>query len=163
MLDIEVILRAFADHRVAFVLVGGVAAQLAGSPLTTEDVDLTPADELHNLARAAAALSSLGAQWRVPGLREGFPPPAPLSADDLRGRMSLAFVTRHGFVDIVLRHSDGASYAHLVGDARTLTIYGLEVAVAGVDAIISAKEAAGRDKDARALPFLYELQRRHGS
>lgn len=107
----------------AFVLVGGVAAQLNGSPLTTEDVDLTPDQDAANLQRCAQALNALGAQWRVPGLTQG-----QLHGAGRRGR----------------------------GRDRLRN----PIAIASVDAIISAKEAAGRDKDARALPFLYDLQGR---
>lgn len=160
LLDVEAVLRAFAEHEVEFVLVGGVAGLLAGSPLPTEDVDLTPAGDRANLGRCAVALNALGAQWRVPGLREGLPPPAPITGDDLVGKMSAAFVTHHGFLDLVLTHSDGARYVDLTTDAVAVTVYGLTVRRASLDALISAKEAAGRDKDARALPFLHELRRR---
>lgn len=66
-------------------------------------------------------------------------------------------------MDLVLRHSDGAGYAQLIETAGTVTVYGLEVAVASVEAMISSREAAGRAKDHRALPFLYELMRRRGA
>lgn len=160
LLDIEAVLRALADHDVQYVLVGGLAAQLAGSPLTTEDIDLTPSTDPGNLARCAAALNALGAQWRVPGLTEGFPPPRPLDGGDLEGKLSLSFVTRQGFVDLVLTHSDGAQYADLQPDAVAVTVYGITLSRASLDALISAKAAADRDKDRRALPFLEELRRR---
>ena len=160
LLDIEVILQAFADHGVDFVLVGGVAAQLHGSPLTTEDVDLTPSADAANLQRCAAALTALGSQWRVPGLTEGFPPPVPLRGADIGHQTSASFVTRSGFIDVVIRHSDGAGYADLQPRATTEVVYGITLAIAGLDAIISAKEAAGRDKDERALPILHELRAR---
>lgn len=160
LLNIEAILRAFADRDVKFVLVGGVAAQLNGSPLTTEDVDLTPEDDPANLTRCAQALNSLGAQWRVPGLTEGFPPPAPLAGADIGQKVSASFVTRSGFIDIVVRHSDGADYSKLIPGAMAQTVYGITLAVASIEALISAKEAAGRDKDERALPFLHDLQAR---
>lgn len=160
LLDVGTVLRTFAEHHAAYVLVGGIAAQLAGSPLSTEDIDLTPATDPDNLNRCAAALNALGAQWRVPGLTEGFPPPVPLTGEDLAGKMSAAFVTRHGFLDLVLTHSNGARYPDLVLDAVPVTVYDLVVNRASLDAMIAAKKAAGRSKDVHALPFLQELRRR---
>ncbi|CAN5266462.1 hypothetical protein BH23ACT9_BH23ACT9_14540 [soil metagenome] len=162
LLDVERILRALTDNDVAYVVCGGIAAQLAGSPLTTEDLDFTPADDPDNLDRCAAALNALGAQWRVPGLLEGFPPPAPLAGPVLAGKMSLAFVTTAGFLDLVLIHSDGARYGDMAADAAPVNLYGISVQIASLASIISAKQAAGRDKDVRALPFLHELHRRRG-
>jgi hypothetical protein len=160
LLDIRRILDVLAVHDVDFVVVGGIAAVLAGSPLATEDFDLTPAAEMDNLERLAAALNDLGAQWRVPGLDEGFPPPQPLSAAVLTGMQSAAFVTRAGLVDVVLRHSDGAGHREVAADASSQTVHGHPVRVASLDRLISSKTAADRDKDRRALPLLRELRRR---
>lgn len=160
LLDVASILQVLEDRRVAYVLVGGIAGQLAGSPLTTEDLDLTSAADADNLDRCAAALRDLGAQWRVPGLTEGFPPPTPLTGADLAGKMSLEFVTRHGFLDLVLTHSDGSRYQDLSPDAVDVALYGHNVARASLPSLIASKSAAGRDKDVRALPFLHELLRR---
>lgn len=159
-LDVRRILSALAVHDVRYVLVGGMAAVLHGTPLPTEDVDVTPEPSSGNLARLAVALEQLGAQWRVQGLAEGFPPVRPLSADDLYGKLSASFVTPVGFLDVVMVHSDGARYEALVVDSEPFQVFGLEVAVAALAAIRSAKRAAGRCRDLRALPFLDELIRR---
>lgn len=159
-LDIAALLGALVRHDVRFVLVGGIAAVLHGSPLPTEDVDVTPDRDPGNLERLAEALRDLGAQWRVEGLAQGFPPVRPWSGADLEGKLSLAFVTPAGFLDVVLVHSDGARYEELEAAATRQQVYGLTVSVAALDAIRSAKQAASRPKDQRALPFLDELARR---
>lgn len=163
LLDIERVLRTLVRHGVRFVLVGGVASLLHGSPLPTEDVDVTPERSADNLAALAAALRDLGAQWCVEGLDAGFPPVRPIAGADLEGKLSAALVTPAGFVDVVLVHSDGARFEQLVADAVVYELYGLAVPVASLDAIIASKQAAARPKDARALPFLDELRRRRAS
>ena len=69
------ILRTFTDHGVEFVLIGGVAAVLHGSPLATFDLDLVPARERQNLDRLSTALTALDAKIRTrpgePGLAFG--------------------------------------------------------------------------------------------
>jgi hypothetical protein len=48
-------------HRVLFVVVGGLAADLHGSPLPIVDVDICRSREAANLDRLAAALAELDA------------------------------------------------------------------------------------------------------
>ncbi len=55
----ERILRALAEHDVAYVLIGGLAVQTHGHVRTTIDADLIPAPDPANLERLAAALRSL--------------------------------------------------------------------------------------------------------
>ena len=63
-LDVEAILGALDRHRVEYVLIGGLAARIHGSPFLTEDLDITPALDRENLARLATALQELGARLR---------------------------------------------------------------------------------------------------
>ena len=64
--DPEEIIRVLARHGVRYVLVGGVAARLHGSPTLTEDVDVTPERSADNLGRLAAALGDLSARLAYP-------------------------------------------------------------------------------------------------
>src|SRR5437899_2916713 len=66
-------LRILADHAVDYVLIGGLAATLHGSPLRTGNVDICPARERENLGRLAAALRAMDAKIRSPDAPEGLP------------------------------------------------------------------------------------------
>ena len=55
------ILKVLAEHGVRYVLVGGIAATLRGSPSMTYDIDVAPELSSDNLERLAAALRDLGA------------------------------------------------------------------------------------------------------
>ena len=57
-------LRTLLDHDVRFVLIGGFAGALRGSPVITGDVDICCAREDANLERLAEALRALGAHLR---------------------------------------------------------------------------------------------------
>ncbi len=50
-------LDVLARHGVEFVVVGGVAAVLAGAPISTFDLDIVPARSPANLARLLSALT----------------------------------------------------------------------------------------------------------
>ena len=66
----EEILAALERHDVRYVLIGGLAATLRGSPYPTGDVNITPASDRANLGRLAAALRALEAKLRVEGRDE---------------------------------------------------------------------------------------------
>ena len=53
--DPVAILEALTQRGVRFVVIGGIAALSHGSPLPTEDVDITPERDDENLERLAAA------------------------------------------------------------------------------------------------------------
>src|SRR5438067_636521 len=58
------ILRALERNGVRYVLIGAAAARVAGAPVVTEDIDVTPATDRANLDRLAIALRELGANLR---------------------------------------------------------------------------------------------------
>ncbi len=62
MFDPHRICEVLNDEDVDFVLIGGLAAVLHGSPLPTIDVDLVPERSDENLERLATALNRLGAK-----------------------------------------------------------------------------------------------------
>jgi hypothetical protein len=55
------ILKVLTQHRVDFIVVGGVSAVLNGAPVTKSDLAVVHARNLDNIARGLAAL------WIVPG------------------------------------------------------------------------------------------------
>src|SRR6266508_392331 len=82
-------LRALVERGVRFVLIGGYAAALRGSPMITGDVDICHARDRENLARLAAALQGLRARLR------GGPPDVPflLEAPTLEAGDHFTFAT----------------------------------------------------------------------
>jgi hypothetical protein len=75
--DFEALLRALHDGGVEFVVVGGFAATLHGSPRLTRDLDVVYRRSPENMERLASALSGL-----EPYLR-GAPPGLPFRWDPL--------------------------------------------------------------------------------
>jgi hypothetical protein len=157
-LDIEALLSTLDRHGVKFVLIGGVAARLHGSPLLTEDVDVTPAPSRENLGRLAAALRELDAKLRVAGAPE--PIDFPLDERSFDSFTAMMLVTRHGYLDVCLRPDGTRGYAELAENAETYDVFGLKIEVASLEDIIRSKQAAGRNKDLQALPTLRALRER---
>lgn len=163
-LQAEEIFACLDRHEVRYVLIGGLAAVLHGSPLATFDADICPDRETQNLRRLAAALEEIDARIRTPDSPRGVP--FPREAAFLEGVQLLNLVTRFGDLDLSFSPSGTGGFADLAGNAAEMTIRGLRVRVASLEDVIRSKEAADRPKDRRALPVLRqvlaELRKRRG-
>ncbi len=156
-LDPAGIIAALERHRVRYVIIGGVAAQLHGSPAPTRGLDLTPERSAPNLARLAAALASVEAQEWVPGF--GYPLQLPMDRRRLAADRVLLTQTRYGRVDVVPSpHGVPAGYDELEPRARRVSAYGAELPVAGLDDLVRSHSAASRAKDKLALARLIDLR-----
>ena len=155
--DAAAIFATLDRHRVAYVVIGGMAAAMWGADLPrTTDADIVPAADTDNLPRLAAALEELGARLRVPGQPDGLP--APLDAEVLAGRSILTLVTDHGPLDLTFQPDGTGGYDDLVRRATRRTVGDHpSVPVADLADVINSKEAAGRAKDLIALPALRRL------
>ncbi len=149
------ILAALERHAVRYVIVGGIAAQIAGAPIVTRDLDVTPARDLENLARLSAALGEIEARIVL----EDAPPDIDISldADTIAAFSSLATSTPYGRLDIVLLPTGTRGYEDLARAATPeLVTEGLVVSVAALADVVRSKAAAGRVKDHAQLPILRE-------
>ncbi len=142
-------------HGVQYVLIGGLAAVLHGSPLPTVDADICPSPAPENLQRLALALHELDARIRTPDTPGGvaFPHDAPF----LSGVQMLNLITRAGDLDLSFTPAGTAGYADLSAHAARMVVVGVPVTVAALEDVIRSKEAANRPKDLRALPMLRQL------
>ncbi len=156
----QAILTTLEQHEVRYVVIGGAGAQTHGWQEMTDDLDLTPARDRHNLGRLAVALTELGARFRVDEQRypDGFDPPGGLDARTFDGPMSLAFTTRHGDLDVAIIPDGTDGYDDLIRNAtvRTVAQTTVAVSVAAFEDIERSKRAAGREKDLDQLPRMRE-------
>ena len=155
VLRAEEIFACLDRHGVAYVLIGGLAAVLHGSPLPTIDADICPLRDEENLRRLAAALEELDARVRTAETAGGVP--FPRDATFLSRVTLLNLVTLAGDLDLSFTPAGTAGYADLATHAEVVPIYGVPVLVASLEDVIRSKEAANRPKDLRALPTLRQL------
>lgn len=147
------ILRVLERHRVRYVLIGAAAARVAGAPVVTEDLDVTPALDRANLKRLATALRELDARLRSATEPEGVP--FPVEPELLTPAEIWTLTTSAGYLDVCLRPSGTGGYDDLRREASSeLLAPDLTVSVASLRDVIRSKEAAGRDKDLAQLPLL---------
>lgn len=151
----ERILGVLRDHAVRFVLVGGFAAVVHGSPYVTFDVDVVPQRTDENLRRLSDALKVMHARVWTSADPKGLP--FEHDGSSIGGSKVWNLVTDYGRLDITFEPSGTHGYEDLDRDAIRLTILGVEVDVASLADIVRSKEAAGREKDRLVLPVLRRL------
>lgn len=153
------IIAALERHGVRYVVIGGLAATLHGSPVMTTDADICPARERDNLERLAHALVELRARIRTPDVPEGLA----FACDATflsRIEVALNLSTRFGDLDLSVLPSGTTGFEDLQQHAVTMSLMGRPVAVASLADVIRSKEAANRAKDQAALPALRLLLQR---
>lgn len=147
-------LGALSAAGVRFVVVGALAARLAGAPVVTADLDVCPAEEPENLARLAGVLVEMEAEVRgAPGVR------VPGDGRPLATSQVWNLSTRHGDLDLILRPAGTDGFAELAATAVRVDLGGLQVLVASLCDVVRSKRAAGRPRDLGQLPLLEETLR----
>jgi hypothetical protein len=149
ILDASEIFRTLAEHRVDYVLIGGIAVQTHGHVRMTNDADLIPSPEPANLARLADALNALGARVLNPGHEKDT-----IDANMLPRATIWQFTTRAGGIDVMHEVPGGREFAELRDDALEVQLGEITVPVTGLEDLIRMKEARGRKVDLEDIAAL---------
>jgi hypothetical protein len=149
------LLRLLTAAGVDFVVIGGIAVILLGSPRNTKDLDITFATNQSNLDVLGEVLVGLNARLR--GIEE----PLPFVPDGrmLRNISLLTLVTDAGWLDLLVEPPGGPPYAELRARATDVDIGGTTVHVADIDDLIAMKKVAGRLRDLADIEELEEIKR----
>ncbi|TMD63941.1 MAG: hypothetical protein E6I84_14685 [Chloroflexi bacterium] len=128
------LLKALVRSGVDFIVVGGMAATMHGSPVATTDVDIVPRRERANLQRLSDAL------------------------DGLEARVYVSRDESHRFAHDGSSLGDAAVWNLATRWAGVIDLDGVPIRIAALDDVIRSKAAANRDKDRATLPLLRRLQ-----
>jgi predicted nucleotidyltransferase len=140
---------------VEFIVIGGQADYLFGSPRVTYDVDLCYRRTRANLERLAAALKEI-----KPTLR-GAPPDLPIVLDVQAFFLgsNYTFDTDFGELDLLGWVEPLGDYEALARHAEVYRVGDLELKVIGLDDLIRVREHIGRTKDRDSLYQLLAIKR----
>jgi hypothetical protein len=150
------LLATLAEHRVRYVLIGGLAAVLHGSAMATVDADICPDPAPDNLERLCAALRAMHARIRTPDDDDGVE--FRCEPGLLVTMQMLNLRTDFGDFDLSFRPAGFSGFVDLAKNAVDVPIAGVAVPVASLNDVIHSKESANRPKDQAALPQLYALR-----
>ena len=154
--QVEAIVSVLDRHKVDYVMIGGIAAELHGAKIARSlDLDVTPAASPANRERIACAPAELHATLRVPG---GVPDGVEihLDADWLERVTTATFNTNHGPFDLAYRPDRTDGYDDLVRSEVIFRVGAVDARLASLEDIVRPKTAAGRTKDELTLPALID-------
>jgi transcriptional regulator with XRE-family HTH domain len=144
----------FAARGVEFIVIGGFAAALRGSPMITEDLDICLADSEANRWRVSDALADLGAR-----VRDELTPSVVIE-EALRVGDRCSFETRAGTVDVIAKPRATNGYVDLVAGADRLDTGDGFVLVPSLDDLVRMKVDGFRPQDWIALHYLRAVRKR---
>jgi predicted nucleotidyltransferase len=141
----------FQRFGVEFLIIGGQAEVIFGSPRVTYDVDLCYRRTAENLQRLADALQPLNVRLR------NAPPDLPFQIDarSLALGSNFTFNTDIDDLDLIGSVEPIGDYDALLENAETWEVAGMQVKTIGLDDLIRVKEHIARQKDSDAL---YQLR-----
>ncbi|HYC61819.1 MAG TPA: hypothetical protein VEK79_19865 [Thermoanaerobaculia bacterium] len=153
--DPHLALRTFNAHDVRFLVIGGFAGALLGSPSFTYELDICYERSVSNHEALATASRELHATLR--GAPAGLP--FPLDAKTIAMGDSFTFDTIAGSIDCLGTPSGTHGYRDLIVSAKEMDLgEGLRVMVASVDDLMRMKRSAGRAKDVAELAILAAIK-----
>jgi hypothetical protein len=157
--DFSALLVALHDAYVEFLVVGGLAAVLNGTPVHTYDVDVVHRRTLENVDRLLPVLDSLEAVYRIQPERRLRPgKPALLST----GHQNL--LTKYGPLDLLGTIGNDLGYEELLPrSAEMLIADGVRVRILNLETLIEVKEQLNGEKDRAMLPILRHTLERNKS
>jgi hypothetical protein len=148
------LLRVLHEHRVDFVVIGGVAVAAHGYVRATKDVDIIPEPSRANLERLLAALAALDARQDAGDFRPE-ELPVQLDLEGLTQGGNWFLITCYGRLDLMQAVEGARNYETL----REGALVKGGIAYVGVDDLIAMKHAAGRDLDRVDIRALEEARR----
>ncbi len=139
---------------VRFVVIGGIAGRLWGSPSVTNDLDICYARDEENLRALGATLVALHARLRGAPRDVRFV----VDARTLAGGSSFTFVTDAGNLDCLAEPVGTRGFDDLAQAAERVDLDGFSVLVVSLDDLIRMKRSSGRAKDRIELEVLGALR-----
>ena len=149
MQHLNQLLARLINAEVEFVLVGGLAAAIHGSSLTTRDVDVCCSFSEVNLLRLQTALSTLHPVHRMrPDL------PLDLSPEQSIGLKNLYIKTDLGILDCLSEVLGVGDYEEVASHTVSLELPIGTLRLLDIDTLIRAKAAMGRPHDLITIQHL---------
>ncbi len=148
------LLTRLKEHEVDFVIIGGVCGVLHGVPLVTFDLDVCCPFTHDSLRRIEASVKDLHPYHRLAANKLPFK-----LTEDIASRLkNLYLQTDLGKLDCLGEVAGLGNFLEVMkNSASHKTSYG-EFRVLTLDALIAAKEAAGRERDLAAVRLLRAIR-----
>jgi predicted nucleotidyltransferase len=147
---LDLLLQHLLTTDVEFVVVGGFGAVVHGSSLVTQDLDVCVSMTPEVIEKLRTAFRELHPMHRISSPRRSFlDTPAPGTVVK-----NLYLQTDLGQLDVLGEILGVGDFSQVVRSSIVVEMFGHDVRVIELEALIRAKEALGRDKDLLAVKEL---------
>jgi len=155
--NLKALLKRLLDHDVDFVLAGGLACVVHGSPLVTQDVDICVFFDDLQIAKLREALKDLEPRFRMnPNFKPSFLD-HPKRSDELK---NIYLETNLGILDMLSELQPIGDFQTVKRRAVTIRLYDHDCKVVSLEDLIRIKELMSRPKDKETLLHLREILRK---
>jgi len=152
--NLKELLKRLLEHEIDFVLVGGFAAVVHGSPLVTQDLDICIAINEEQVGKLRAALQDLDPVHRM---NPGFQPSFLSYPESLHGLKNIYLKTGFGILDAMSELKPIGDFSRIKSKAISISLYGFKCQVISLEDLITIKETMTRPKDKETLLYLKEI------
>ena len=152
-MSIQSLLVGLADADVSFVVVGGVAGAIHGSPFVTNDLDVcydTGRANVGKVVRLVKKWSAYPRGWE-PGL------PFAVDARTFTTTPVMTLRTSEGDLDLLDRVDGVGAFQDAFESSEEVTAFSIRFRVLTLDALIRARRASARPKDLAQIQTLEAL------
>ena len=152
-MSIQSLLVGLADADVSFVVVGGVAGAIHGSPFVTNDLDVCYDTGRANVGKVVRLLKKWNAYPRggEPGL------PFVVDARTFTTTPVMTLRTSEGDLDLLARVDGVGAFQDAFESSEEVTAFFIRFRVLTLDALIRARRASARPKDLAQIQTLEAL------
>jgi len=152
--DLSALLEGLVEADIKFILVGGLAAVVQGSPVTTMDVDIVHNQSSENIGKLFKFLKAIDAIYRRPNNKVIEP-----REEELSEIGHALFTTRLGPLDVLAVIEEGKTYEDLLEYTVEIEFRGHTIRVLDLKMLIQLKRTSNNPKDKQRLPVLEETLR----
>ena len=155
--NLKLLLERLLKYEVDFVLAGGLACVVHGSPLVTQDIDICISINETEVGKLREALKDLSPKHRM---NPSYKPSFLEYPKDLKGVNNIYLETDLGVLDILSELNPIGNFEKVKQNAITISLYGHPCKVACLEDLIKIKETMTRPKDKETLLHLKEVLRK---
>jgi hypothetical protein len=148
------LLEGLSEAGIEFIVVGGLAAVIQGTPLTTMDLDIVHHQTDENIKKLFGFLKQIDAHYRRPDDKIIEPDEQSLGA---KGHVLLS--TNIGPLDVSAFIENGYSYQDILPNSVEIEFRGHKIWVLKLETLIEWKRHSRDSKDLYRLPILEETLR----
>lgn len=155
--NLKSLLETLLKNEVDFVLAGGLACVVHGSPVVTYDIDICISIDNEQVGKLRHALKDLSPKHRM---NPSFKPSFFDFPEKLDGINNIYLETDLGILDILSVLNPIGNFAQVKQNAITISLFGYSCKVVCLKDLIRIKETMTRPKDKETLLHLKDILRK---